>query len=148
MSYANRIVGEWTISPGLAYVHFKDVVLDPDKALIAWKVSEELVDTDDGVLTKKIAIGITTDVSPHYGDGVRDTGLEDQLDVFNNAITWAAHNGPYQKVSGEIQRQGETSGDVTSFIPMEPTGGQSPYSYYKRKALMTWDTSGDKVELL
>jgi hypothetical protein len=135
MSGNLRVVGYWKIDPGVPFRLWKDVQIDEDKALLRWAIEEEQIETDDGLLLKRMAVGITTEVPPHYGDQVRDTGIEAQLDKFNHAITWAAHTGPYQTVTGEIQVQGPEFGHITVFTPMEPTGGESPYSYYKRKAV-------------
>jgi hypothetical protein len=113
MGYQTHYSGEVTITPPLEWHEFKDspfLEANLNFGLGGWKdvclrVDEDDVETDQGVLTKKISDAVVPIQEDPYKGYEIETHLKECIESF-----------PYHNFEGQLDAEGEDAGDLWRLV--------------------------------
>ena len=108
MGYNVHVDGEIAIDPPLTWREIKDSQWLPENApkgranAVKFKLAEEMVETDDGTLTRRTAVAIV----PLMSDAYRASGLVEAVQAVMDA------HGDGHTFTGRFDCDGEDAGDL------------------------------------
>jgi hypothetical protein len=107
MGYTTHVVGEFAIEPPLTYAEFKDSKFAPDNIVssynpsLALRVSEQVVEKEDGVFLRRTATALVMREIDEY----RERGLVDEVQNAVDAF-------PGHTFTGRLDCEGEENTDM------------------------------------